>query len=122
VAYVKPHDVFERRGDDLVCEIRINFVQAALGDRIDVPTIDGTVEKLHIPHGTQSGESFRLDGKGLPNMNNARKGDQHVVVRVEVPKRLSADQKKLLAEYAKASGIEVDPDGGRGFLDKLLGK
>ncbi len=122
VTYVKPHDVFVRHGDDLACEIPINFVQAALGDRIEVPTISGEPETLHIPHGTQPGASFRLDGKGLPNMNNGRRGDQHVVVRVEVPKRLSAEQKKLLAEFAKASGIEVNPDGGRGVLDKLLGK
>ena len=122
VAHVRPHDTFERHGDDLVCQITINFVQATLGDRIEVPTIDGGKEKLHIPHGTQTGESFRLDGKGLPNVNNGRRGDQHMIVRVEVPKRLSAEQKKLLAEFAKASGIDVNPDGGRGFLDKLLGK
>ena len=122
VAYVKPHDVFERHGDDLVCEVPINLVQAALGDRIEAPTIGGETENLHIPHGTQSGVSFRLDGKGLPNVQNGRRGDQHVVVRVEIPKRLSAEQKRFLAEYAKVSGIEVNPDGGRGFLDKLLGK
>jgi len=122
VAYVKRHDIFERHGDDLVCEIAINFIQAALGDQIEVPTIDGSKHKLHIPHGTQPGESFRFDGKGLPNINNGRKGDQHVIVRLEVPKRLNAEQKKLLAEYAKESGIEVNPDGGRGFIDRLLGK
>lgn len=120
--YVKPHDVFQRHGDDLVSEVPINFVQAALGDRVEVPTIDGGREKLHIPHGTQPGASFRLDGKGLPNVNTGRRGDQHVVVRVEVPKRLNAEQKKLLAEFAKESGIEINPDGGRGFIDKLLGK
>lgn len=122
VTYVKPHDVFQRNGDDLFFEIPINLVQATLGDRIEVPTIGGGVESLHIPHGTQPGESFRLEGKGLPNLHNGRRGDQHVTVRLEVPKKLSAEQKKLLAEYARASGIEVNPDGGRGFIDKLLGK
>lgn len=122
IAYVKPHDLFKRHGDDLLCEIPINLVQATLGDRIDVPTIDGGTEKLHIPHGTQPGQSFRLEGKGLPNVNGGRRGDQHVTVRVDVPKKLSAEQKKILAEYAKASGIEVNPDGDRGFIDKLLGK
>jgi len=122
IVHVRPHEVFERRGDDLVMEARMNFVQAALGDRIEVPTIGGVSEKLHIPHGTQPGDSFRLDGKGLPNVQNGRRGDQHVVVRVEVPKRLTAEQKKILAEYARASGIEISPDGGKGFIDKLLGK
>ncbi len=121
VTYVKPHDFFQRQGDDLICEVPINFVQAALGDHIEVRTIDGGAEKIHIPHGTQPGDRFRLDGKGLPNINNGRRGDQHVVVRLEVPKRLNADQKKILAEFARASNIEVNPDD-RGFLDKLLGK
>lgn len=122
VTYVKPHDFFQRHGDDLLCEVPINLVQATLGDRIDVPTIAGGTETLHIPHGTQPGHSFRLDGKGLPNVHNGRRGDQHVTVRMEVPRKLSAEQRKILAEYARASGIEVNPDGSRGFIDRLLGK
>ena len=92
---VKPHELFERQGDDIFLEYPINFVQASLGDEIFVPTLEGKV-KLKIPEGTQSGTVFRLRGKGIQNVQGYGKGDQHVQVTVVIPKGLSTEQKDLL--------------------------
>ena len=119
--YVKPHEVFDRRGDDILCEIPISFVQAALGDTVEVPMLDGR-EKLHIPEGTQAGTTFKFRGKGMPNINGGSRGDQHVVIRIVTPDKLTDDQKKLLLEFAKASGVELNPEHGKNFFEKLLGK
>lgn len=121
VVYVKPHEIFERRGDDVLCEIPISFVQAALGDVIEVPTLVDGPEKLVIPEGTQSGDVFRLRGKGMPNINSGVRGDQHVIVRLITPKKLTDQQKKVLLEFAKLTGVELNPEG-KGFFEKLLGK
>lgn len=117
---VNPHESFERRGDDLFSEIPINFVQAALGDTIEVPTLDGK-EKLEIPPGTQTGEVFKLSGKGMPNINTGVRGDLHVVVRILTPRKLTDEQKRLLLEFARSSGVELNPEG-KGFFERLLGK
>jgi len=101
--YVKPHKFFERRGGELWLEAPIPFSVAALGGRIDVPTLFGTV-KLHIPPGTQPQTVFRLKGEGLPDMRTGRKGDEMVRVTVEVPKKLTPKQKGLIEELAKESG------------------
>jgi len=119
VVQVRPHEIFERHGDDIVCEIPISFIQAALGDTVEVPTLDGT-EKLPIPEGTQTGATFKLRGKGIPNINSGVRGDQHVVVRILIPRRLTDEQKKLLAEFARSCGVELNPEG-KGFFEKLLG-
>jgi len=121
VVTLKPHKVFERRGSDILCEVPIGFIQASLGDTIEVPTLDGT-ESFHIPHGTQTGTSFKLQGKGLPRLDARGRGDQHVIVRVQIPTNLTNEQKKLLAEFAEASGIDINPDEGPNFFEKLLGK
>ncbi len=118
---MRPHTIFERRSDDVIVEIPVSFVQAALGDVVEVPTLEGT-QKLHIPHGTQAGAHFNLQGKGLPRIGGGGRGDQHVIVHVQTPTDLTDEQKRLLAELAKASGIDITPDDGRGFFDKLLGK
>ncbi|WP_209122983.1 molecular chaperone DnaJ [Alkalihalobacillus sp. BA299] len=104
---VKPHEFFTRSGDDIYCDMPITFVQAALGDEIEVPTLQGKV-KLKIPAGTQTGSSFRLRGKGVPNIHGHGQGDQHVKVKVITPKNLSDKQKDLLREFGKLSGSEVD--------------
>lgn len=104
---VKPHEFFERSGDDIFCEMPITFAQAALGDEIEVPTLTGKV-KLKIPAGTQTGSNFRLKGKGVPNVHGRGQGDQHVKVRIITPKKLTEKQKDLLREFAKVSGTEVD--------------
>lgn len=121
VVFVKPHKVFERRGSDLICEMPISFVQASLGDSVEVPIIDGK-ETLHIPEGTQTGTSFKLKGKGLPHMNSTVRGDEHVIARVVTPKRLNEEQKRLLREFAKAGGDELPHEENKSLFDRLLGK
>ncbi len=97
---VEKHPLYERHNDDLVIEVPITFVQASLGDNIKVPTPYGDV-KLKIPAGTQSKTTFRLRGKGAPNVRNKRKGDEHVIVNVVTPTKLSKQQIKLMEQLAK---------------------
>lgn len=99
---VKPHEFFERDGDDIYCTVPITFVQAALGDEIEVPTLYGKV-KLKIPAGTQSGTKFRLRGKGVKNVRGQGQGDQHITVKVVIPTKLTEKQKQLLREFAAIS-------------------
>ena len=100
VIHVKPHSFFTRKGDNVICEVPISFVQAALGDTIDVPTLKG-VEKLKIPPGTQSGKTFRLQGKGIPRIGGYGRGDQIVRIIVNTPTNLTKRQEELLREFAK---------------------
>jgi molecular chaperone DnaJ len=97
---VKNHPLYERHGDDLVIEIPITFAQAALGDSIKVPTPHGDV-KLKVPAGTQSQTTFRLRGKGAPNVRTKRMGDQHVIVNVVTPTKLNKNQTKLFEQLGK---------------------
>lgn len=97
VVHVRAEKGFERREYDIYTEARINFAQAALGDQIDIDTLDGK-KKLVIPEGTQSHQEFRLKGLGVPHVNSARRGDQFVTVIVDVPKKLSRGAKKLVEE------------------------
>jgi len=101
--YVKPHNVFERDGDDIICEAKIGFSQAALGAEIGVPTLDSKA-RLKIPPGTQSGAMLRLRRKGMPHLNGFGRGDELVRVIVETPIHLTRRQKELLAELAKEMG------------------
>ncbi len=119
VIHVKSHDVFERRGDDLYCEVPIKFTLAALGGNIEVRTLTGK-GNLKIPAGTQSGTVFRLRKKGMPNLRTGHFGDQLVRIHVEVPTSLNAEQRRLLEEFAVASGDAKEPAGpaGKGFFDK----
>jgi molecular chaperone DnaJ len=103
---VKKHELFERHGDDIVIETPITFAQAALGDSIKVPTPHGTV-KLKVPAGTQSGTTFRLRQKGMPNVRSKRLGDEHVVINVITPTKLSKQQTKLF-EQLSGTGLEKD--------------
>ncbi|TFB24854.1 molecular chaperone DnaJ [Filobacillus milosensis] len=105
VIRVKRHEFFERDGDDILCEMPITFTQAALGDEIEVPTVHGRV-KLKVPAGTQTGTHFRLKGKGSPNVHGYGHGDQHILVKVMVPKNLNDQQKELLREFHELSGDE----------------
>ena len=116
VLRVKPHAQLARHEQDVVYELRVNMVQAALGDRIEIPTLDGSVE-IAIPGGTQHGQSFRLQGRGMPDVRGGRRGDQYVVVQVVVPKDLSAEQKALLR---KVGGLTGKPEKvSKGFFEKL---
>lgn len=118
--YVKEHKEFERVDNDVVSRVDISFTQAALGATIRVNTLDGKVE-LKIPAGTQTGTAFRLRGKGIPYLKNPKeRGDQHIVVTVKTPHKLTDKQKQLLLEFAKegkedVSGIEES----KGFFGKV---
>ena len=114
---VEPHPIFERHDNEIVCEIPISFPQAALGVEIDVPTLDGT-EKLKVPPGTQSQKVFKLNGKGIASLQTGRRGDQHVIIKVETPVKLTGKQRDLLSEFANESGEETSPMN-KSFFDKV---
>jgi molecular chaperone DnaJ len=114
---VKPHPFFQRDGTDLHCQVPIAFVQAALGGEIEVPTLDGKMT-LRVPEGTQSGKTFRLAGKGLPQLGGRARGDQIVQIFVEVPSKLTDRQRELLEQFARESGTDVSPVT-KSFVDKL---
>ena len=108
VLHIKPHEIFQRDGDDLLCEVPVSFVQAALGDEIAVPTLDGKSE-IRIPAGTQPGTMFRLKGKGIKNIQGYGYGDLHVRVNVEVPTHLTPAQKTKLQEFANLCNGKESP-------------
>ena len=114
---VKPHPLFARQDNDIVCEVPISFAQAALGAEIEVPTIEGKF-KMKIASGTQSGTVQRLRGKGVPDLRGGGRGDQLVRVVVETPRKLTARQRELLEEFARSGGEEVNPLT-KGFFDKV---
>ncbi|WP_062104634.1 molecular chaperone DnaJ [Bacillus niameyensis] len=117
VFQVKDHEFFERDGDDIYCEMPLTFVQASLGDEIEVPTLYGKV-KLKIPAGTQTGTKFRLRGKGVQNVRGYGIGDQHVLVKIITPTKLSEQQKQLLRDFAEISG-KVPDEHQESFFDKV---
>jgi molecular chaperone DnaJ len=114
---VKAHPFFSRHNNDLVCQVPIGFAQAALGSKVEVPTLQGPFE-LEIPAGTQHGEVFKLKGKGLPDLRTYRNGDELVQVLIEVPKKLNKKQEQLLREYAAMEDATVMPQR-KGFVEKL---
>ena len=116
VVHVKPHDLFIREGDDLLCEVPISFSVAALGGEIQVPTLSGPA-LLKIPAGTQDGTMFRLRGKGMSNAHGGGNGDQLVHVAVEVPTRLSRAMREKLEEFAVLANDEAYPQR-KSFLEK----
>ena len=107
--YIKKHELFTREGYDVLCEVPVTFVQAALGDTIEVPTIHGKVE-MKVAAGTQSGTVMRLRGKGIPMLRRNGNGDQHVRIKVLTPQKLSGRQKELLREFDELSGNKVNPE------------
>ena len=115
---VRPDERFQREDDDIHLDYSINFAQAAMGDTVAVPTLEGD-ESMDIPPGTQSGSVFTLRRRGVPHLNGGGRGDQHVHVHVEVPKRLSAQQKELLQELSKTFGRTNSAAGDKGFFDKM---
>ena len=118
---VTPHKFFTRERNNVYCEIPISITEAALGAEIEVPTLDGKTDKLKIPEGTQTGKTFSLKGKGIPDINSKRKGDIVISVVVETPTGLTAEQKKILGEFAKTLG-EGDGAGGKreSFFKRLF--
>ena len=117
VINVKKHKFFRRRNNDILLDLNINVAQATLGAEVDVPTVDGPA-KLKIPAGTQPGKVLRMRNKGVPYLKNNGRGDQLVVVNVEIPKRLNDEQRELFENLAESLGSEVRPRE-RGFLDWL---
>lgn len=103
VLRVKKHEFFDREGDDIYCEVPLTFVQAALGDEIEIPTLTEKV-KLKIPAGTQTGTYFRLKGKGVPKLRGYGTGDQHVKVTIVTPTSLTDEQKELLRQFGDLTG------------------
>jgi len=106
--HVKEHEVFERDGDDLQCEVPISFLQATLGSEIEVPTLSGSA-RINVPPGTQSATILRLRGKGVKNVQGYGHGDLHVRVIVEIPTRLNAKQKAKLTEFGELCDDRVNP-------------
>ena len=113
---VTPDERFERDGDDLRMHVPISFPQAVFGDTLDVETFDGLVE-FDLPEGTQSGETFRLQGKGMPRLRRPGHGDLFVQVQVVTPESLNADQRDALEAFAEAGGDEIEVKDG--FFDRL---
>lgn len=116
VLHVRPHEIFQRDGDDLLCEVPVSFVQAALGAEIEVPTLEGKVP-MKVPPGTQPATMFRLKGKGVRNVQGYGHGDLHVRITVEVPTHLSAAQKAKLEEFAGLCNGQESPIS-KSFFEK----
>ena len=115
---VNPSDKFTRDGSTIYYTLNISFVQAALGDTVEVPTVHGNVE-MTIPAGTQTGKTFRLKGKGAPRLRGGSQGDQLVTVKIVTPTKLNDAQKEALLAFAKASGDEKVAPQKKGFFDKV---
>jgi molecular chaperone DnaJ len=114
---VQPHQYFRRHGNDIMLDLNINVAQAALGAEVEIPTVDGP-EKLKIPPGSQPGKVMRVRNKGVPFLRGSGRGDQLVVLNVDIPKHLNAEQRQIFDQLAKSLGSEVRPQE-RGFLDWL---
>lgn len=114
---VQPHPVFSRKGTDIYCDIPVNVVTAALGGKVEVPTLKGNTV-IKVPAGTQPDKAFRLKGLGVPSLKGQHTGDQIMKVKIQIPTKLTPRQKELLMEFAKESGMTWDADGD-GFFDKM---
>jgi molecular chaperone DnaJ len=114
---VKPHKYFKRREDDILLNLKINVAQATLGAEIEVPTLDGK-SKINVPTGTQPGKVLTLKNKGVPHLRGSGRGDELVLIEVEIPTKLTNEQKKLFEELAHTLGSEVKPQD-KSFLDSL---
>ena len=115
---IKPHNIFTRRDNDVYCEMPISFVQAALGAKVEAPTIDGKIDLL-IPEGTQSGAVLKIAGKGIPHLRGEGRGDEFVRIKVLTPKNLSSRQKKLLREFEDGGSDSTNNPEKKSFFDKL---
>ncbi|MCY2929579.1 MAG: molecular chaperone DnaJ [Planctomycetota bacterium] len=114
---VAAHPLLARRGDDLICQAPVPFSLAALGGKLEVPTLAGP-EEIEVPAGIQNGEVVALRGRGLPNLRSARKGDQLVQVFIEVPRKITKKQREILSALAETDNVEISPQR-KTFMDKL---
>jgi molecular chaperone DnaJ len=119
VLRVAPHELFRRDGTNLLCELPVSVPQAALGASVEVPTLEGGRAKLTIPEGTQSGTVLRIRGQGVPALGGRGRGDLHVLVRVVVPRHLSAEQRRLLEQLAKTLPTPAISDKDKSLLDRM---
>ncbi|MCA9287964.1 MAG: molecular chaperone DnaJ, partial [Phycisphaerales bacterium] len=117
VVRVKEHEHFRREGDHLLLEMPTSFTQAALGAEVEVPTLEGTTT-FTMPRATQHGAMFRVNGHGLPNLRSAKRGDLIIGVRIEIPKKLTSKQEKLLRDFAETEDEKVLPES-HGFFKKI---
>jgi molecular chaperone DnaJ len=115
--FVKAHKLFVRDGNEVICEVPVSFVQATLGDEIEVPTLEQT-QKLKIPEGTQNGAQFRLKGKGVAKLNGSSRGDVVVRVEVRVPSRVTREQRKLLEQLRETLPVDNAP-AEKGIFEKV---
>jgi molecular chaperone DnaJ len=115
--HVTEHPLFQRKGQELLCQVPISYPQAALGANIDVPTLDGR-ENLTIPAGTQSGQVFTLKGRGMPDPRYRGRGDLHVQVYIEVPRTLAPEHEEVLRRLAEIESTHVSPTR-KSFFEKL---
>ncbi|PPR34840.1 MAG: Chaperone protein DnaJ [Alphaproteobacteria bacterium MarineAlpha6_Bin4] len=115
----KPNSVFKREGENLFCRAPITMTDAALGGNIEVPTLDGSIVKVKIPPGTQSGSSFRLSGKGMPIVRQNGSGDLYLEAFVETPVNLSSNQKELLKKFSGDNNKKTTSPQSEGFFDRL---
>jgi molecular chaperone DnaJ len=114
---IRPHDYFERHGQDLHCVLPISFPQAAMGDEFEIPGIDGPVN-IKIPEGTQSGKELHIRGRGVPHLNERGKGDLIVKVVVQIPRKLNRVQRELVAKLAESMAVENKPTSP-GLMEKM---
>ena len=117
IVRIEEHDLFDRRGNDLVLQMPISFTQASLGAKVDVPIIGGHAT-LTIKPGTQHGQAFRLTGQGLPDLRSGRNGDLLAVAMIEIPRKLTKRQRELLHEFAETEDHDIMPES-RGLWDKI---
>ncbi|HUU85313.1 MAG TPA: molecular chaperone DnaJ [Phycisphaerae bacterium] len=115
---VRPHPFLQRHRNDLICRLPISFTQAALGAKVEVPTLTGRVV-VTVPKGTQTGQVLRLKGQGLPDIHGGRPGDELIEIMVETPRKLSSRQEELLREFAETEDVDVQPES-KGFFAQLM--
>jgi molecular chaperone DnaJ len=115
---IKPHEFFQRDGADVFCKVPISMTTAALGGHIEVPTLDGTMTRVKVPEGSESGKQFRLKGKGMPVLRSAATGDLYIQIEVETPKNLTRRQRDLLEEFERESHGETSPES-LGFFARV---
>ncbi|MDX2287555.1 MAG: molecular chaperone DnaJ [Hyphomicrobiaceae bacterium] len=115
---IKPHAFFQRDGADLFCKVPISMTTAALGGQVEVPTVEGSMTRVKIPEGTETGKQFRLKGKGMPVLKSKVTGDMFIQVEVETPKNLNRRQRELLAEFEAESRNDTSPES-HGFFARM---
>ena len=119
LAFLLNHEFFVRQGNDIVCELAINFAKAALGGSVEVPTLEGTTT-LKIPEGTQNGHVFRMKGKGIARVDGKGRGDQLVEIKIVTPQNLDEKQRKLFEELAGTlPQPEITKDHAKGKMDRF---